>query len=392
VNTSYTVIASASDLLLSGEGDGIYTSISGTAPHRIFNIEWRGCHNVDGECGDRVDFEVRLSEDSPQFELRYGPTSQDVAIVGVQKDATLYKEYLCDGSISGSVVFTLESCATASPTITPTATETYTPTSTPTSTSTDTPTATPTGTPTDTPTGTATSTDTITPTSTDTPNASPTANATPTACTLEFTDVLPDSTFYPYIHCLACLGIINGYTEGCESGNPCFRLGNPVTRGQIAKIVSNAAGFDDDPGPQAFEDVPPGSTFYDFIGRLASRDVMQGYPCGNPEPCMPGDLPYFRPGATATRGQLAKIVSNAANYQEPVTGQTFEDVPPGSTFYDFIERLASRGVMSGYPCGHPEPCMPGNRPYFRPADNVTRGQTSKIVSNTFFPACAPLGD
>ena len=119
---------------------------------------------------------------------------------------------------------------------------------------------------------------------------------------------------------------------------------------------------------------------------------MQGYPCGGVgEPCGPGNLPYFRPGATASRGQLAKIVSNAAGFNEPVTGQTFEDVLPGSTFYDFVERLASRGVMQGYPCGGVgEPCGPNNLPYFRPSANVSRGQTSKIVANTFFPSCQSL--
>ncbi len=105
----------------------------------------------------------------------------------------------------------------------------------------------------------------------------------------------------------------------------------------------------------------------------------------------PDNRPYFRPNGSATRGQLAKIVSNAAGYQEPVTGQTFEDIPPGPTFYDFIERLATRAVMSGYACGGlTEPCVPpDNRPYFRPNANVTRGQTAKIVANTFFPECDP---
>ncbi len=32
---------------------------------------------------------------------------------------------------------------------------------------------------------------------------------------------------------------------------------------------------------------------------------------------------------------------------------------------------------------------PGNLPYFRPNANATRGQTSKIVGNTFFPDCNP---
>jgi 5'-nucleotidase/2',3'-cyclic-nucleotide 2'-phosphodiesterase/3'-nucleotidase/5'-nucleotidase len=211
------------------------------------------------------------------------------------------------------------------------------------------------------------------------------ATVTSTVCTVTFTDVPAGSTFYEFIRCLACRGIINGYPDGT------FRPNNNVTRGQHSKIVSNSAGFSD-PAVQMFEDVPPGSTFFDYIGRLASRGYINGYPCGGPgEPCNPpGNLPYFRPNANATRGQISKIVSNAAGFIEPVSGQTFEDVPPGSTFYDFIERLASRGVMSGYPCGSvpTEPCVPPeNRPYFRPNNNATRGQTSKIVANTFFPAC-----
>jgi hypothetical protein len=197
---------------------------------------------------------------------------------------------------------------------------------------------------------------------------------------------------------MVCRGIISGYPCG-GSGEPCvppnnrpyFRPNNNVTRGQIAKIVSNSAGFNDPITGQSFEDVPPGHTFYEFIERLVAKGVMSGYPCGGPgEPCVPpGNRPYFRPNANAGRGQLSKIVSNAANFTEPVTGQTFEDVPPGHTFYEFVERLVSRGVMSGYPCGSPaEPCVPpGNRPYFRPAANVTRGQTSKIVANTFLPGC-----
>jgi hypothetical protein len=198
------------------------------------------------------------------------------------------------------------------------------------------------------------------------------------------------STFYEFIRCLACRGIINGYADGS------FKPNNNVTRGQLSKIVSNSAGFNDPQATQMFQDVPVGSTFFDFIGRLASRGYIAGYPCGGAgESCVPpGNMPYFRPNANATRGQISKIVSNAAGFNEPVTGQTFQDVPPGSTFYDFIERLAGRGVMSGYLCGSvpTEPCVPPeNRPYFRPNNNATRGQTSKIVANTFFPGCSTPG-
>jgi hypothetical protein len=230
------------------------------------------------------------------------------------------------------------------------------------------------------------------PTNTPLPTQTPGGpTATPEPCTIEFTDVPPGSTFYDFVRCMACRGIINGYTSGCETGNPCFRPNSNVTRGQLSKIVSNAAGFTEPAGDQQFEDVPPGSTFYDFVWRLADRGIVSGYACGGPgEPCVPpGDLPYFRPNNNVTRGQISKVVSEAAGLSDPVGDQQFEDVPPGSTFYDWIWRLADLGIMGGYPCGGAgEPCVPpGDLPYFRPAANATRGQASKIVSNTFFPGC-----
>jgi len=72
--------------------------------------------------------------------------------------------------------------------------------------------------------------------------------------------------------------------------------------------------------------------------------------------------------------------------------QMFEDVPSGSTFYIWIQRLAGAGYINGYTCGVPPAgtCVPpGNLPYFLPYNNATRGQTAKIVSNTFFPNCQP---
>jgi hypothetical protein len=226
---------------------------------------------------------------------------------------------------------------------------------------------------------TAPATNTAGPAATDTVTAGPTS----TACPIQFTDVPEGSTFYVYIRCLACRGFVNGYPDGT------FRPNNNVTRGQLSKIVSNAAGFNDPQTEQLFEDVPPGSTFFDYIGRLASRGVMQGYPCGGPgEPCGSGNLPYFRPNNNATRGQITKIVANAAGFNDPPVGQQFEDVPPGSTFYTYTYQLVSRNIMSGYPCGGPgEPCGSGNLPYFRPFNNATRGQTAKIVANTFYPNC-----
>jgi hypothetical protein len=187
----------------------------------------------------------------------------------------------------------------------------------------------------------------------------PPPTATPQVpCTLQFTDVAQGSAFYPYVRCLVCGGIISGYPCGSPGepcgpdSNPYFRPGNNVTRGQIAKIVSNSAGYLEDPGQQIYEDVPSSNPFYRWINRLSRRGHMSGYPCGDlDEPCGPDKKPYFRPGSSASRGQLAKIVSNAAGLEADPDPQVYEDVPPSSPFYPYINRLSRRGVMGGYPCG-----------------------------------------
>ena len=104
-------------------------------------------------------------------------------------------------------------------------------------------------------------------------------------------------------------GIITGYTSGCVTGNPCFRPGNPVTRGQLSKMSSIAFGFTETVTGQTFHDVAPGSTFYDYVERLSGRSIISGYPCGGAgEPCDGANRPYFRPNNSVTRAQLSKII------------------------------------------------------------------------------------
>jgi hypothetical protein len=271
--------------------------------------------------------------------------------------------------------------------VAPAAGGTPVPTRSPTGTATQTPTPIqPTATPTtQVPAASATqiTTSTSTAVATATAIATATASSTPTACSVQFSDVPSGDQFYAFIRCLACHGIISGYSGGT------FRPGNDITRGQIAKVVSNAAGIGDDPGPQVFADVDSSNPFYVWINRLANRGFMSGYRCGGPgEPCGGAGMPYFRPFANATRAQLAKIASNVDGIGGTPTGRFYADVPEDHPFHIWIMRLTGLGVISGYDCGGPgEPCDGQRRPYFRPYNNVTRGQASKIVANTFYPDC-----
>src|SRR5215218_8874247 len=160
----------------------------------------------------------------------------------------------------------------------------------------------------------------------------PLPTATPNYCKVGFIDVPVGSTFYEYVHCLVCRGIVGGYSDGT------FRPGNTVTRGQLSKIVSNSAGYSETYNTATFVDVPVGSTFHQFVERLRSRSIVAGYACGGTgEPC-PGT--YFRPNNSVTRGQTSKIVALAANLPDPPPNRrTFEDVGVGSTFWTWIESL-----------------------------------------------------
>jgi S-layer homology domain len=213
------------------------------------------------------------------------------------------------------------------------------------------------------------------------------------------------STFYGFVRCLACRHIVSGYACG-GPGEPCnnthdqyYRPGVNVTRGQLSKIIALSAGltYQVPANQQSFHDVVPGDPFYTYIEQLAQTGAISGYQCNTVDPqngeflpCDAQNHPWFRPNNLATRGQISKIVSIAAGFNEsiPSNRQTFTDVPQNSPFWVYIERLAARNIISGYnDAGH----CGANTPCFRYNDNTTRGQMAKIAANAFFPNCQTPG-
>jgi subtilisin-like proprotein convertase family protein len=82
--------------------DGIFVSVSGVAPNRIFNIEWRG--QLFSTTGSSVNFEARLYENEQRVDFIYGNVTNTAASasIGVQ------------GAISPTPLFTQYSCNTSS--------------------------------------------------------------------------------------------------------------------------------------------------------------------------------------------------------------------------------------------------------------------------------------
>jgi hypothetical protein len=111
-------------------GCGIFTSISGTAPNRIFNIEWRVVRREnDSQTGN---FEVRLYENDPnqRFDVIYGSTIgvTDFDTAGVQGPTGFFTQDFCNvpPPQNASSTYTMLPCATPTPTATPTTTVTNT--------------------------------------------------------------------------------------------------------------------------------------------------------------------------------------------------------------------------------------------------------------------------
>jgi hypothetical protein len=113
-------------------GQGVFTSVSGTAPNRIFNIEFR--ENFFGVAGPPIlDFEVCLHEDTPNFEIIYGAlngNTGDSATVGAQRDTGSYfTQFECNtgGLVDGLQLNFVYASGCASPTPTPTPTASLAP-------------------------------------------------------------------------------------------------------------------------------------------------------------------------------------------------------------------------------------------------------------------------
>ncbi len=195
------------------------------------------------------------------------------------------------------------------------------------------------------------------------PAATPTPGITPTTCPNPFTDIT-GNPFFAAIHALTCRGVVNGTTATTYSPN------NFTNRGEIAKLIAAGFGipFYTPSGNPDFTDVPTSNFAYVYIETDFHAGVLNGY---NATLCAQfnATFPCFLPNHPTTRGELTKLVVNAAHY--PITtppSPTFIDVPPSHPFYNYIETAVAKGIIAGYP-DHT----------FRSYNNIKRDETAQIV-------------
>jgi len=412
-------------------GCGVFTSISGTAPNRIFNIEWRA---VLFSGGALANFELRLYEATPsRFDVIYGANPGNTSATGgVQRNSTQFTQAFCNGTgqatTAGTMLQYSQPPCTPGTVTTPGTTSTA---MTATTTATRTGTAMPSMTGTMMPTMTGTMMPTMTRTSTVMPSMTSTMMPTGTMMPSMTATMMATGTMMPTRTAVPCNGRItvchrtgngnshsisiscsalNAHLNHGDTVGPCpaatrtpranpfrdistgdyfyehtldlryaeaiggyndgtFRPYNQATRAQLVKIVVLAFDIPLYNGSeQSFSDVPRDHPFYQYIMTAKRDNIITGYNDGT-----------FRPYANVTRGQIAKIAVESARMADLSSdGPSFRDVPTNHTFFRHIETAYANGILSGYADGT-----------FRPDADATRGQITKIVNLATHPGTGP---
>lgn len=93
---NYVIFAHWGDLTIGGVNEGVFTSITGSAPNRIFNIEWRA--SLLGNAPGSLNFEVRLYEGQARFDIVYGTvpgSGRDVTVGSQRGGGAAYTDFSC---------------------------------------------------------------------------------------------------------------------------------------------------------------------------------------------------------------------------------------------------------------------------------------------------------
>jgi hypothetical protein len=176
----------------------------------------------------------------------------------------------------------------------------------------------------------------------------------------QFSDVNSSYWAYNEIHYLADQQIIRG-----KDGK--FNPEDSIKRMQAAEMLVKALGLStaNRPNPN-FKDIKPGDYGYEYAATLADEGIMTG------------SNGYFKPWDTLTRGQMAKILSEAYGLTYAF-GSSFDDVDFESWLYDYVSCLVDNHITTGY-----------DDNTYRPNAKLKRSQfaafMARVMDDSFKPA------
>ncbi|MGK7901301.1 MAG: S-layer homology domain-containing protein [Hormoscilla sp.] len=177
---------------------------------------------------------------------------------------------------------------------------------------------------------------------------------------LLFPDVPRDYLFADDIYNLVSNNVVSG-------DNGYFRPEDPVKRGEFAKFITNAFGYETNTSCGAFPDVPFGSPFYNEITTLKCNEIIRG----NDGLYLPED-PVKRAEATVflVKG-FNNLVDESLQLTRTYDKALFPDIGHlGEGFQDLIMTAYDNDIFNG------------NNGNFLPDDELKRGEASKVVNFT----------
>lgn len=159
------------------------------------------------------------------------------------------------------------------------------------------------------------------------------------------------------------------YTKPYASGyeDDTFRPENKITRAELAAMIARLSYGDDLPDGayvSSFPDIEADAWFNKYVGYLEDKNVLNGYEDGT-----------FRPYDTVTRGEISTVIARAQRYELIPYSGIFADVTDSDWAKDYIQTLASQGIISGYEDGT-----------FGPYSPLSRAEAVTIINNVLAPS------
>ncbi len=198
----------------------------------------------------------------------------------------------------------------------------------------------------------------------ETEDASAHAQATVDGETVTYTDVPVRSWFGPFVATVSGRGILTGYRDAAGKLTGQFGPENPVTVGELTKIMHQLAGLNEhEMGGELHNRSALGKWFMPFVQSAEERGwaIYQN-----------DQADLLRP---ATRGEV--LVTLLQVLDLPLTwprGIMFTDVTLRTPFAHAIETAATAGIVSGATGDDGSPTG-----FFNPTQPVTRAEMAKII-------------
>ena len=153
-----------------------------------------------------------------------------------------------------------------------------------------------------------------------------------------------------------------GYIIGYEDGT--IKPDASITRAEVAtiffRLLTDEARDKFWTETNSYSDVAETAWYNNAVSTLSRMGILGGYEDGT-----------FRPNASITRAEFAKIAVSFFEYEDISAENIFTDVAAGSWYENFVAVAAKLGLIEGYA---------GN--VYRPNESITRAEACTIINRT----------